>query len=78
MFVGCPGFVLLLIGKCSYGNIGKGHDLETLLAEVRHLRSSHEDLQARQDVLEARVASRAGNFLDRSENGGIVEPFRAP
>ena len=56
MFVGCPGFVLLLIGKCSYGNIGKGHDLETLLAEVRHLRSSHEDLQARQDVLEARVA----------------------
>ena len=23
------------------------------------------------------IPTRAGNFLDRSENGGIVEPFRA-
>ena len=32
----------------------------------------------RVNVGHLRVTIRAGNFLDRSENGGIVEPFRAP
>ena len=42
------------LGKCSYVDMGK-KTLDTLLAEVRNLRSSHEDLLARQDVLEDRV-----------------------
>ena len=32
----------------------------------------------KESLLSAAVNVRAGNFLDRSENGGIVEPFRAP